>query len=588
MARIRKLLIANRGEIAVRVAAACRERGVVPVAVFSDADAGAPHVRACAEAVRLGPAPARESYLSIDAVIGAARAAGADAVHPGYGFLSEQPAFAEAVAAAGLVYVGPPADAQRKMGSKAAARAAMRAAGVPVVPGYEGEDDSIERLRAEAGALGFPLLVKAVAGGGGKGLRRVERVEELDRAVESCRREAQSAFGSSRVLLERLLVRPRHIEVQVLCDAHGAVVWLGERECSVQRRHQKIVEEAPSPVVAPELRARMGEAAVRAARAAGYVNAGTVEMLYEEERSSFYFLEMNTRLQVEHPITELVYGLDLVHAQLRVAEGEPLWLAQEDVRARGWAIECRLYAEDPERGFLPSPGRITRWRAPGGPGVRVDHAVESGLEVGVYYDPLLAKVVVWAETRDAARARMARALADTVLEGITTNLPFLRDVVAHEDFAAGKVDTGWVEARLAGWRAPADADAEAPADVAPAVVPDAPVSPWQTLGAWRLGSGPGTAAAGTGTAAPRAPAKPRAKRIDGDLSAPMPGRVLVVDVALGDAVQAGQRLAVIEAMKMEHPLRAPHAGTVRAILCAAGQMVDPGKPLFEIAPAPPG
>ena len=450
---IRRLLIANRGEIALRIIRACRELGIEAVAIYSDADAAAPHVRAADVAMRVGPAPAAESYLNIGAVVDAARASGADAVHPGYGFLSERAAFAEACAAAGLIFVGPPAAAIDAMGSKIGARRLMEQAGVPVVPGSAPDDQTDAGVAAAAGAIGFPVLVKASAGGGGKGMRVARDAASLAEAVPAARREAQAAFGDGTLYVERLIERPRHVEIQVFADTHGHAVHLFERECSIQRRHQKVIEESPSPVLTPALRARMGEAAVAAARACGYVNAGTIEFLVDDrdgrgDAARFYFLEMNTRLQVEHPVTEGVTGTDLVRAQLRVAAGGPLPWRQEDLVQRGHAIECRVYAEDPASGFLPQAGPLLLYREPAGPGIRVDSGVEEGAEVPVQYDPMLAKLIATGETRDAATARAIAALRSFPVLGVRTNIPFLIDVLRHPAFASGDIDTAFIDRHL--------------------------------------------------------------------------------------------------------------------------------------------
>jgi acetyl-CoA carboxylase, biotin carboxylase subunit len=435
---IRKVLIANRGEIAVRVARTCRELGIATVAIFSDADRTALHVRAADEAVHVGPAPARESYLSIERVVDACRRSGADAVHPGYGFLSENPAFARAVTAAGLTFVGPPPEAMEAMGVKTTARRNMAAAGVPTVPGSEelGDDTA---ARAFAGQVGFPVMIKAAAGGGGKGMKRCDRAEDLPALWASARREAQAAFGDGRLYVEKFLDEPRHVEIQVFCDAHGNGISLGERECSVQRRQQKVIEESPSAIVDEALRREMGEVALRAARAVGYRGAGTVEFLVDARRA-FYFLEMNTRLQVEHPVTEWVTGLDLVRLQLEVAQGAAL-PPQDAIVRRGHAIEARIYAEDPARKFLPSPGTITYLRVPGGPGVRDDSGVFAGFAVTPNYDPLLSKLSVWAPTRDAAIERLRRALSEYVVHGLATNVAWLAAAVDHPAFRSGRYDT---------------------------------------------------------------------------------------------------------------------------------------------------
>ncbi len=440
-----KILIANRGEIACRVIRTARRLGIRTVAVYSEADAEARHVRLADEAVLLGPAPAAESYLAGDKVIAAARRTGAQAIHPGYGFLSENADFAEACTAAGLVFIGPPPAAIRAMGSKAAAKALMGAAGVPVTPGYHGDDQDPARLRQEADAIGYPVLIKAAAGGGGKGMRLVERSADFPAALAACQREAAAGFGDPRVLVEQYVTRPRHIEIQVFADGHGNCVHLFERDCSVQRRHQKVLEEAPAPGMTPERRQRMGQAAVAAAKAVGYVGAGTVEFIARQD-GSFSFMEMNTRLQVEHPVTEMITGQDLVEWQLRVAAGEPLPLAQTQLAIRGHAIEARLYAEDADRGFLPSIGRLASLKPPAeSMNVRVDTGVEEGDAITSHYDPLLAKLIVWDENRDAALARLRQALADTWVAGVTTNIDFLSRLVACPAFADADLDTGLIE-----------------------------------------------------------------------------------------------------------------------------------------------
>ncbi len=446
-----KVLVANRGEIAVRVIRACRVLGIRTVAVYSEVDATSPHVALADEAVCVGPAEPASSYLNIARLVDAARSTGAEAVHPGYGFLAENPEFARACEEAGLVFVGPPADVIAALGDKGRARNLARAAGVPAVPGHPAADD--ETLERAAKALGFPVVLKAAAGGGGKGMRVVHVPEQFRDALASARREARSAFGDDAVLVEKYVDRPRHVEVQVLADRYGAAVHLGERDCSLQRRHQKIVEEAPSPAVDAQLRRQLGEAALRVVQAAGYVNAGTVEFLLDRH-GRFYFLEVNTRLQVEHPVTELVTGVDLVHAQLRIAAGQRLWFGQQDVAWRGHAVEARVYAEDPERDFAPCPGRVLLLREPHLPGVRVDSGVQEGQEIPVHYDPILAKVVAWAPDRPTALARLASALREYVLLGPQTNLSFLLDLVTHPEFAAGEVSTRFVEEEFARWRTP--------------------------------------------------------------------------------------------------------------------------------------
>ncbi len=475
--RIRKVLIANRGEIACRVIRACREQDIATVAVFSEADRGALHVRMADEAVAIGPAPARESYLVIDKIIDAAKRTGADAVHPGYGFLSENADFAEACAAAGVTFIGPPPSAIRAMGGKTSARAMMQAAGVPVVPGDNGPGGkgfaSPAEAKAAAARIGYPVMLKAASGGGGRGMRLVDSEDKLEAALAGARREALAAFGDDAVYLEKAIVRPRHIEIQVFGDEHGGAVHLYERDCSVQRRNQKVIEESPSPAIDDEIRARMGEVAVRAARSVGYVGAGTIEMLFDSASRSFYFLEMNTRLQVEHPVTELVTGVDLVRWQLAVAQGEPLPMAQAQIPRRGAAIECRVYAEDSVR-FLPSPGTITSLRVPGGPGIRDDSGVVAGSVISVHYDPMISKLCAWADTRPAAIDRMRRALGEYHVGGIRTNLGFHRQVMRHPAFAAGEYDTGFIERHKAELVPPDPDDATAElAAIAAAVAVDA-------------------------------------------------------------------------------------------------------------------
>lgn len=467
---MRRVLIANRGEIAVRIIRGCRERGLETVAIYSDVDRDAPHVLAADRAVHVGPAAASASYLNVPAILAAAAESGADAVHPGYGFLSENAAFADACAKAGLTFIGPPAAVIARMGSKTAARAAAVAAGVPVVPGVVPADQSPAAIADAVHQVGFPALIKAAAGGGGKGMRVVRTKADVADAVESASREATRAFADGAVYVERLIEQPRHIEVQVLGDQHGNVVHLFERDCSLQRRHQKVIEEAPAPALAANVRAGITAAAVAAARAVGYVNAGTVEFILEGhgENAKFYFLEMNTRLQVEHPVTELVTGRDLVHAQLRVADGERLWFSQSDVVQRGHAIECRIYAEDASRGLLPQSGRLLRYVEPTGPGVRVDSGVREGQMIGVDYDPMLAKLIVHAETREAALSRMTQALRSFAVLGLRHNMPFLLRLLALPEVRMTgtdeyRVDTGLIERRLAELAAPADDTTQAAA-----------------------------------------------------------------------------------------------------------------------------
>ena len=443
----RKVLVANRGEIALRVIRACQELGVKTVAVYSDVDVRAPHVREADEAVLIGPPPSSESYLRGDKIIEAAKVTGAEAIHPGYGFLSEREWFARAVRDAGIVWIGPPAEAIAAMGSKTSARTLALANNVPVVPGTTEALESAKEAEKIAKKFGYPVLLKAAAGGGGKGMRVVSAPKELAGALEAARREAKAAFGDDAVYLEKFVAQPRHVEIQILADTHGTVLSLGERECSVQRRHQKMIEEAPSVAVDSALRKKMGETAVRAARAAGYVNAGTCEFLLDRS-GEFYFLEMNTRLQVEHPVTELVTGIDLVQWQLRIAAGEKLPFRQEDISPRGWAIECRITSEDASNNFLPSTGRIEHLHLPSGPGVRWDGGIESGSEIGLYYDPMLAKLVVWGADREQAITRMRRALVDLIIQGVETSRDFHIRVMDDDQFRRGEIDIQWLERRL--------------------------------------------------------------------------------------------------------------------------------------------
>lgn len=499
----KKILIANRGEIAVRIIRTCQEMGVATVAVYSEADAGALHTRLADEALLIGPSPPTESYLSAERIVAAARQTGCEAIHPGFGFLSENATFAEAVRAAGLTFIGPSAEAIRLMGSKIAARTVMEQAGVPVVPGYHPQtDETATDLLAAAEDIGYPLLVKATAGGGGKGMRVVTQATDLTNTVAGIRREAHKAFGNDQIFLEKYLAQPRHIEFQLFGDSQGNIVHLFERECSIQRRHQKTIEETPSPLLDEALRQRMGEAAVAAAQAVNYVNAGTVEFLADGE-GHFYFLEMNTRLQVEHPITELVTGIDLVRLQLQVAAGEPLPFCQADLTQRGHAIECRIYAEDAANGFLPDTGVILQATEPTGPGIRVDTGITSGDEITLHYDPMLAKLIVLGENREAARQKMAAALARYVILGVTTNIPFLQAVIAHPAFQQGQTTTHFIDTHFANWQPDADVSADL-ALIAAALSErfasdrspnrgneageDADrYNPWQRLGAWRLG-----------------------------------------------------------------------------------------------------
>ncbi|MHB8214813.1 MAG: acetyl-CoA carboxylase biotin carboxylase subunit [Candidatus Sulfotelmatobacter sp.] len=443
----KKILIANRGEIAVRVLRACREMGIAAVVVYSDVDRAALHVRKADEAYPIGAAAASESYLNIPKILDVAKRAGADAVHPGYGFLSENAKFAQACADAGVKFIGPTAAAMQAMGSKTRARQAMEKAGIPFVPGTSRGVESLDKAEKVAAKIGYPVMLKAAAGGGGKGMRLVPAPEQLKSALDAARSEAERSFGDSEVYLEKAIINPRHIEVQVFADEHGNTVYLGERECSLQRRHQKVLEEAPSPIVDADMRRRMGEVAVRVAQAANYTNAGTVEFLVDQQKN-FYFLEMNTRLQVEHPVTELITGLDLVHLQIRIAAGEKLPFTQDDVSIRGQAIECRIYAEDPDNNYFPSPGKITLLQEPSGPGIRIDSGMYEGWNVPIDYDPLLAKLIGYGTDRDQAIARLARALNEYFVGGIKTNIALFRRILRDADFRAGKLDTGFLDRML--------------------------------------------------------------------------------------------------------------------------------------------
>ncbi|QKW55255.1 acetyl/propionyl/methylcrotonyl-CoA carboxylase subunit alpha [Stenotrophomonas sp. NA06056] len=492
-----KVLIANRGEIACRVIATCHRLGIATVAVYSDADRNARHVRLADEAIHIGPAAARESYLRSDAILDAARRTGAQAIHPGYGFLSENADFADACAAAGITFIGPPASAIRAMGDKSAAKALMAKAGVPLTPGYHGDQQEPGFLRTQADSIGYPVLIKASAGGGGKGMRKVERSEDFVDALASCQREAASAFGNDHVLVEKYVERPRHIEIQVFGGGHGEAVYLFERDCSVQRRHQKVLEEAPAPGMSAERRAAMGKAAVDAARAVGYVGAGTVEFIAGPD-GDFYFMEMNTRLQVEHPVTEFITGTDLVEWQLRVAAGQPLPKRQDELTICGHAIEARLYAEDADRGFLPSTGTLRRLRLPTpSANVRVDTGVEEGDSITPYYDPMIAKLIVWDVDRDAALRRMSQALADCQVVGVTTNAGFLRRLLHTDSFTHAKLDTALIEREQAALAVTGDGEqalwelaAIAAVVSTPAATTDVrdPHSPWQAQDGWRLGA----------------------------------------------------------------------------------------------------
>ncbi|WP_043732030.1 acetyl/propionyl/methylcrotonyl-CoA carboxylase subunit alpha [Streptomyces zinciresistens] len=634
------VLVANRGEIAVRVIRTLRSLGVRSVAVFSDADADARHVREADTAVRIGPAPAAQSYLSAERLLDAAARTGARAVHPGYGFLAENAGFARACADAGLVFVGPPADAISLMGDKIRAKETVRAAGVPVVPGSSGSGLSDAELADAAREIGMPVLLKPSAGGGGKGMRLVREEERLAEEIAAARREARASFGDDTLLVERWIDRPRHIEIQVLADGHGGVVHLGERECSLQRRHQKVVEEAPSVLLDAATRAGMGEAAVQAARSCGYRGAGTVEFIVPGgDPSSYYFMEMNTRLQVEHPVTELVTGLDLVEWQLRVAAGEPLDFGQDDVRLTGHAIEARVCAEDPARGFLPSGGTVLRLREPHGDGVRTDSGLSEGTEVGSLYDPMLSKVIAYGPDRATALRRLRGALARTVTLGVQTNAGFLRRLLAHPAVVAGELDTGLVERvvdDLVTTDVPDEVYEAAAAVRLHALRPAGGgwTDPFSVPSGWRLGGTPRPvgfplrvtepveyAPRGSATVTddavsvtldgvrhtfhraadwlgrdgdawhvrdhdPVAASLSGAGRAGADsLTAPMPGTVTVVKVAVGDEVAAGQSLLVVEAMKMEHVISAPHAGRVAELDVRPGSTVAMDQVLAVVAPA---
>jgi geranyl-CoA carboxylase alpha subunit len=641
-ARFASLLVANRGEIACRIIRAARAEGLRVIAVFSDADEAAPHVRLADRSVRIGPAAPAQSYLSISAIIEAARATGAEAVHPGYGFLAENADFADAVAAAGLVFVGPPAAAIRAMGDKSAAKARMQAAGVPCAPGYHGDDQSHGRFAEEADRIGYPVMVKASAGGGGRGLRIVREPDGLKTALIAARSEAESAFGDGRLLIERALVGARHVEVQVFGDEHGHIVHLGERDCSIQRRHQKVIEEAPSPAVSPALRQAMGEAAVKAAAAVGYVGAGTIEFLLDGD-GRFYFLEMNTRIQVEHPVTEAVTGLDLVRLQLQIAQGRPLPFVQSDISLSGHAIEARLYAEDPAADFLPSIGRLVAWRPGNGEGVRIDTGVEAGSAVTPYYDSMLAKIVGFGADREQARSSLINALERTFVAGVVTNRDFLIGALRRPSFVEGQATTAFVSeatwaraqpgrmalalaalllveqggspAPTTGWRA---APVRLAADgVERRVVVRRQASEWimsvdgEDLSLNLIERGAAevrfaynglvkrAAYAGDGEDlwldldgvcrrfTDRTYAPPRLKDADADgaVRSPVSGVVIVVEAKAGDAVRRGQALATVEAMKMQYAILAPIDGVIAEAHAAAGRQTQARALLFSIAPS---
>jgi geranyl-CoA carboxylase alpha subunit len=653
------LLIANRGEIACRIMRSARAQGLSCIAVYTDADADAPHVGLADQSVNIGAGPARQSYLSIARLLAAAREGGAEAIHPGYGFLSESAEFAQACLDAGLVFVGPSPDAMARMGDKAAARPLMQKAGVPCLPGYNGADQFDATLLAQAGRIGYPVMIKAAAGGGGRGLRKVAQPADFVDALHLAQAEARAAFGSDQVILEQALINPRHVEMQIIADHHGTVLHLGERDCSVQRRHQKVVEESPCPVMTPKLRAAMGAVAVRAAQAIGYEGVGTVEFLLDAS-GGFHFLEMNTRLQVEHPVTEMLTGLDLVALQLAVAQGDPLGFTQSDVVLEGHAIEARLYAEDPDRGFMPGAGDIALWQPGQGPGIRVDDGIRTGQGISPLYDPMLAKIIAHGATRQEARLRLIAALGDTALFGLTSNRDFLIDVLSRPAFASGQATTGFVAQHygdLTG-RAPGPVARHVAlasaliyrarqADSAMAAIGVADeLLGWSSSGRltsvlrlshagrthavtlWSAAGQPLTVsvdgmkfviegqggdlridgqradlraslfqkdqvhfATGDKTVAmtlERPGAGASAASADGLVTAPMHGRISQVLVAVGDRVRAGSRLAVLEAMKMQHELRAEAPGRVKTLLARSGQQVGAGEALLEIEIEEPG
>ena len=647
MRKFQKILIANRGEIALRVIRTARELGYRTVAVYSEADADALHVQAADEAVCIGPAPVGESYLVAENILRAAQITGADAVHPGYGFLSENTEFAGDCEAAGITFIGPPAAAIELMGSKRLSKIAMLEAGVPCSPGYQGAEQSDEVLIEKAAEVGFPLMVKASAGGGGRGMRLVHEEKDLADQIATARSEAQNAFGNGELILERAVLEPRHIEIQVFADDHGNVIYLGERDCSIQRRHQKVVEEAPSPFVDESLRSQMGEAAVNAARACGYRGAGTVEFLVDGD-SNFYFLEMNTRLQVEHPVTEMVTGQDLVAWQLLVAAGGELPLKQEQVCLRGHAVEVRLYAEDPRRDFLPQTGTIVTWEYPSRDGLRVDHGIANGQAVTPFYDPMLAKIIAWGDTREIACRKLASAVQDTVLLGVNNNKQFLQNVLRHEVFLAGKATTAFIEQHFLadpsigdkqagaitlaiaalvhfcagagerqGWHNPAAASyhykfssggeeqevylLQNGAAFSLRVGEDSVEIELLSLQAGRcllveggvrrelryaFQQGQLYLDDGTGhyqfENLTHAPALTSAAVGSGDIKASMDGAIVSLLVAEGDQVEAGQTLVVLEAMKMEHPLKTGISGTVASISAAVGEQVKSRQLLIKV------
>ncbi|WP_431034291.1 acetyl/propionyl/methylcrotonyl-CoA carboxylase subunit alpha [Pseudomonas yamanorum] len=644
MKTLTTVLVANRGEIACRVMRTAKAMGLTTVAVHSATDRDARHAREADIRVDLGGSKAADSYLKIDKLIAAAQSSGAQAIHPGYGFLSENAGFARAIEAAGLIFLGPPASAIDAMGSKSAAKALMETAGVPLVPGYHGDAQDLETFRQAAERIGYPVLLKATAGGGGKGMKVVEDVSQLAEALASAQREALSSFGNAQMLVEKYLLKPRHVEIQVFADQHGHCLYLNERDCSIQRRHQKVVEEAPAPGLSAEQRKAMGEAAVRAAQAIGYVGAGTVEFLLDA-RGEFFFMEMNTRLQVEHPVTEAITGLDLVAWQIRVAQGEPLPMTQEQVPLLGHAIEVRLYAEDPANDFLPATGHLALYReSTPGPGRRVDSGVEQGDSVSPFYDPMLGKLIAWGEDREQARLRLLGMLDEFAVGGLKTNLAFLRRIIGHPAFAAAELDTGFIpryqdellpvpgELSDEFWQAAGQAfmqtqplnDARSPwADThgfragLPAEVSlhlscsgqdrlvtlQAGVNPPQLRGEQLLIDQQGVrrshlAVREGGSVFLRwdgevhsvslfdpIAAVDASQSHQGGLTAPMNGSIVRVLVEVGQSVEAGTQLVVLEAMKMEHSIRAPHAGVVKALYCQEGEMVGEGSALVELEAA---
>ncbi len=610
---MKSLLIANRGEIACRIIRTAREMGLRTIAVYSEADAQALHVRLADEAMLIGPAPARESYLDAARILAAARESGAEAIHPGYGFLSENAEFAENVIAAGLVWVGPNPDSIRAMGLKDAAKARMIAAGVPVTPGYLGEDQSPDRLATEADAAGYPVLIKAVAGGGGKGMRRVDDPAAFSEALASCRREAAASFGDDRVLIEKYILSPRHIEVQVFGDRHGQVVHLFERDCSLQRRHQKVIEEAPAPGMDAATREAVCGAAVRAAQAVDYVGAGTIEFIADASEGlradRVWFMEMNTRLQVEHPVTEAITGVDLVEWQLRVAAGESLPIAQGDLAIHGHAIEARLYAEDPAKGFLPAIGTLEVFDLGDDPAIRIDTGVEEGAEITPWYDPMIAKVIAHGQTRDEAREALADALDEAVIWPVRTNAGFLVQALDHPDFASGQVDTGLIAREGEALMPPTEPSEEALAEAAAALIGQDELSGFRLNAAPRrsarflLDGWPITVDFSEAGEVPPAPTDEvliseggqswsftrwRADGLaaggagDGAILSPMPGRIIAVAVTEGQAVSTGQPLVTLEAMKMEHVLTAPFDGVVADLKAETGGQVAEGIALVRI------